>query len=398
MKKSFITIVAFIIMLSGCGKKEPQQEMKIKETKIEDINKETKQKEEITNTNKEEKQEKDDMLVESTKDYYGKEDLYYSIYNSFVKFDNNGEVAKTSKNLNTTLSPIKHSDSLFFEYNADTNKSRILKNDKGENISTVYEFEKGLDFEPFGAVYNKVFGVVRPYEIKDVKMKLLEGKQYIGVVDLKTQKLIDIDSTKGQKLLSYAVTDKVLQYTTNEGVTEKPDNEEKQKNIGISNPENEEDSFDDGINNPLFSIPLKNIKQEPKKIQDNTDGDLIVNRYINNEGITKYDIYETTFEKSVFSYDEKIEDKELLFHRKRSDKVDFINNSVIIYKYTSNNENDINFDLIINDLETSENILNETVKGVRIKNNTLYYIDKDNNIQQVELKYDPNAIEDSIEK
>ena len=334
------------------------------------------------------------MIVESAKDYYDKEDLYYSIYNSFVKFDDNGDVVKISKNLNTTLSPIKYSDSLFFEYNADTNKSRILKNDKGESISTIYEFEDGLDFEPFGAVYNKIFGVVRPYEIKDGTMSLLEDEQYIGVVDLKTQKLIDVDSTRGQKLLSYAVTNKVLQYTTNEGVTDNLNEEDK----NIVKSEDEGDSFDDGIDNPLFSIPLKNIKQEPEKIQDNTDGDLIVNRYINNEGVTKYDIYETTFEKSVFSYDEEIDDNELIFHRKKSDKVDFINNSIIIYKYTSNNEDDIKFDLIINDLITSDNILNETVKGVRIKNNTLYYIDKDNNIQQVELKYDQNQIKDYIEK
>lgn len=394
MKKSFITIISFIIILSGCGKKEPQQETKIKETKIEDSNKEIKQKEETTNTDKEEKHEKDDMIVESAKDYYDKEDLYYSIYNSFVKFDDNGDVVKISKNLNTTLSPIKYSDSLFFEYNADTNKSRILKNDKGESISTIYEFEDGLDFEPFGAIYNKVFGVVRPYEIKDGTMSLLEDEQYIGVVDLKTQKLIDVDSTRGQKLLSYAVTNKVLQYTTNEGVTDNLNEEDK----NIIKSEDEEDSFDDGIDNPLFSIPLKNIKQEPEKIQDNTDGDLIVNRYINNEGVTKYDIYETTFEKSVFSYDEEIDDNELIFHRKKSDKVDFINNSIIIYKYTSNNEDDIKFDLIINDLITSDNILNETVKGVRIKNNTLYYIDKDNNIQQVELKYDQDQIKDNIEK
>lgn len=394
MKKSFITIISFIIILSGCGKKEPQQEIKIKETKIEDSNKETKQKEETTNTDKEEKYEKDDMIVEAAKDYYDKEDLYYSIYNSFVKFDDNGDVVKISKNLNTTLSPIKYSDSLFFEYNADTNKSRILKNDKGESISTIYEFEDGLDFEPFGAIYNKVFGVVRPYEIKDGTMSLLEDEQYIGVVDLKTQKLIDVDSTRGQKLLSYAVTNKVLQYTTNESVTDNLNEEDK----NIVKSEDEEDSFDDGIDNPLFSIPLKNIKQEPEKIQDNTDGDLIVNRYINNEGVTKYDIYETTFEKSVFSYDEEIDDNELIFHRKKSDKVDFINNSIIIYKYTSNNEDDIKFDLIINDLITSDNILNETVKGVRIKNNTLYYIDKDNNIQQVELKYDQDQIKDNIEK
>lgn len=389
MRKSFITIVAFIIVLSGCSKKEPHQE-----TKIEDSNREIKQKEETTNTDKEEKHEKDDMIVESAKDYYDKEDLYYSIYNSFVKFDNNGDVVKISKNLNTTLSPIKYSDSLFFEYNADTNKSRILKNDKGESISTIYEFEDGLDFEPFGAVYNKVFGVVRPYEIKDGTMSLLEDEQYIGVVDLKTQKLIDVDSTRGQKLLSYAVTNKVLQYTTNEGVTDNLNEEDK----NIVKSEDEEDSFDDGIDNPLFSIPLKNIKQEPERIQDNTDGDLIVNRYINNEGVTKYDIYETTFEKSIFYYDEEIDDNELIFHRKKSDKVDFINNSIIIYKYTSNNEDDIKFDLIINDLITSDNILNETVKGVRIKNNTLYYIDKDNNIQQVELKYDQDQIKDNIEK
>lgn len=389
MKKSFITIISFIIILSGCGKKEPQQE-----TKIEDSNKEIKQKEETINTDKEEKHEKDDMIVESAKDYYDKEDLYYSIYNSFVKFDDNGDVVKISKNLNTTLSPIKYSDSLFFEYNADTNKSRILKNDKGESISTIYEFEDGLDFEPFGAIYNKVFGVVRPYEIKDGTMSLLEDEQYIGVVDLKTQKLIDVDSTRGQKLLSYAVTNKVLQYTTNEGVTDNLNEEDK----NIVKSEDEGDSFDDGIDNPLFSIPLKNIKQEPEKIQDNTDGDLIVNRYINNEGVTKYDIYETTFEKSVFSYDEEIDDNELIFHRKKSDKVDFINNSIIIYKYTSNNEDDIKFDLIINDLITSDNILNETVKGVRIKNNILYYIDKDNNIQQVELKYDQDQIKDYIEE
>ena len=394
MKKSFITIISFIIILSGCGKKEPQQETKIKETKIEDSNKEIKQKEETTNTDKEEKHEKDDMIVESAKDYYDKEDLYYSIYNSFVKFDDNGDVVKISKNLNTTLSPIKYSDSLFFEYNADTNKSRILKNDKGESISTIYEFEDGLDFEPFGAVYNKVFGVVRPYEIKDGTMSLLENEQYIGVVDLKAQKLINVDSTRGQKLLSYAVTNKVLQYTINEGVTDNLSEEDK----NIVKSEDEEDSFDDGIDNPLFSIPLKNIKQEPERIQDNTDGDLIVNRYINNEGVTKYDIYETTFEKSIFSYDEEINDNELLFHRKRSDKVDFINNSIIIYKYTSNNEDDIKFDLIINDLITSDNILNETVKGVRIKNNILYYIDKDNNIQQVELKYDQDQIKDYIEE
>lgn len=389
MKKSFITIISFIIILSGCGKKEPQQE-----TKIEDSNKEIKQKEETINTDKEEKHEKDDMIVESAKDYYDKEDLYYSIYNSFVKFDDNGDVVKISKNLNTTLSPIKYSDSLFFEYNADTNKSRILKNDKGESISTIYEFEDGLDFEPFGAIYNKVFGVVRPYEIKDGTMSLLEDEQYIGVVDLKAQKLINVDSTRGQKLLSYAVTNKVLQYTTNEGVTDNLNEEDK----NIVKSEDEGDSFDDGIDNPLFSIPLKNIKQEPEKIQDNTDGDLIVNRYINNEGVTKYDIYETTFEKSVFSYDEEIDDNELIFHRKKSDKVDFINNSIIIYKYTSNNEDDIKFDLIINDLITSDNILNETVKGVRIKNNILYYIDKDNNIQQVELKYDQDQIKDYIEK
>lgn len=389
MKKSFITIISFIIILSGCGKKEPQQE-----TKIEDSNKEIKQKEETTNTDKEEKHEKDDMIVESAKDYYDKEDLYYSIYNSFVKFDNNGDVVKISKNLNTTLSPIKYSDSLFFEYNADTNKSRILKNDKGESISTIYEFEDGLDFEPFGAIYNKVFGVVRPYEIKDGTMSLLEDEQYIGVVDLKAQKLINVDSTRGQKLLSYAVTNKVLQYTTNESVTDNLNEEDK----NIVKSEDEEDSFDDGIDNPLFSIPLKNIKQEPERIQDNTDGDLIVNRYINNEGVTKYDIYETTFEKSIFYYDEEIDDNELIFHRKKSDKVDFINNSIIIYKYTSNNEDDIKFDLIINDLITSDNILNETVKGVRIKNNTLYYIDKDNNIQQVELKYDQDQIKDNIEK
>lgn len=393
MKKSFITIISFIIILSGCGKKEPQQEVKTKETKIEDSNREIKQKEETTDTNKEGKQNEDDMIVESAKDYYDKEDLYYSIYNSFVKFDDNGDVVKISKNLNTTLSPIKYSDSLFFEYNADTNKSRILKNDKGESISTIYEFEDGLDFEPFGAIYNKVFGVVRPYEIKDGTMSLLEDEQYIGVVDLKTQKLIDVDSTRGQKLLSYAVTNKVLQYTTNEGVTDNLNEEDK----NIVKSENEEDSFDDGIDNPLFSIPLKNIKQEPERIQDNTDGDLIVNRYINNEGVTKYDIYETTFEKSVFSYDEKIDD-ELLFHRKRSDKVDFINNNIIIYKYTSNNEDDIKFDLTINDLITSDNILNETVKGVRIKNNILYYIDKDNNIQQVELKYNQDQIKDYIEE
>lgn len=389
MKKSFITIISFIIILSGCGKKEPQQE-----TKIEDSNKEIKQKEETINTDKEEKHEKDDMIVESAKDYYDKEDLYYSIYNSFVKFDDNGDVVKISKNLNTTLSPIKYSDSLFFEYNADTNKSRILKNDKGESISTIYEFEDGLDFEPFGAVYNKIFGVVRPYEIKDGTMSLLEDEQYIGVVDLKAQKLINVDSTRGQKLLSYAVTNKVLQYTTNEGVTDNLNEEDK----NIVKSEGEEDSFDDGIDNPLFSIPLKNIKQEPERIQDNTDGDLIVNRYINNEGVTKYDIYETTFEKSIFSYDEEIDDNELLFHRKRSDKIDFINNSIIIYKYTSNNEDDIKFDLIINDLITSDNILNETVKGVRIKNNILYYIDKDNNIQQVELKYDQDQIKDYIEE
>ena len=68
MKKSFITIISFIIILSGCGKKEPQQEIKIKETKIEDSNKEIKQKEETINTDKEEKHEKDDMIVESAKD------------------------------------------------------------------------------------------------------------------------------------------------------------------------------------------------------------------------------------------------------------------------------------------------------------------------------------------
>jgi lipoprotein len=328
MKKRIIPLLTLLISLTSCVDIQQQ-------------------------TNKLSNREETVIVSKNKKEYNqeknkGKEDSYhfFNIYDFFIHKDKEDNIIKdTEENKSIKIKPVKYTEDLFVENDSNIPLIGIFRISSTGDKELLYSFDNIHDFNPIGKIDDFIYGEI----INNDKMN------YLVKINPDTGQLYIIETTYNQNFDSYIVTDKALEYkTVNEDVNE----------------------------NPFYthySIPLEHLDWKANVVEVNANDDkLVSNLKVDDNQNKEYEIY--TINKNYIN----LPSQTIQYNLADNSRISFINNSMIIYTDTSIVD-EVSFYITIINLNSFDTLINEEVKGVRVVNNILYYVDTNNEIKSQKL-------------
>lgn len=328
MKKRIIPLLTLLISLTSCVDIQ-QQTNKLSN------------REETIMVSKDQKNNNPEEDIKKEDNYH-----FFNIYNFFIHKDKEENIIKDKKeNENIKIKPIKYTEDLFVENDSNIPLIGIFRISSTGDKELLYSFDNIHDFNPIGKINDFIYGEV----INNDKMN------YMVKINPDTGQLYIIETTYNQNFDSYVVTDKALEYKTV--------NEDVNKNPFYTH----------------YSIPLEHLDWKANVVEVNANDDkLVSNLKVDDNQNKKYEIY--TINKNYIN----LPWQTIEYNLADNSRVSFINNSMIIYTNTSIVD-EVNFYITIINLNSFDTLINEEVKGVRVINNILYYINNNNEVKSQKL-------------
>lgn len=346
-------------------KPSQEEQEETKENKEEEAEKEN-EKEDSKEDSKEES-EKDKKEEEKTdkKSPIGENDLMFLPYSTMVRLgkdgrltDENGDEAPAESAYQYAY--VKYTNNIFVK-NEPLGKYWIVRMN-GSDMTTLFEFPANEGFTPLGMIGDRIYGYhtyTRSNEDKNIQ-EIDYDKSAIGFVDLATGKVSDFEATRNKTIGGSALIDGILQYS-----------------IPGDNYQTDAYNFD------LMQLDLsKGTDQEPELIEKDFNLQYLFGQKRFIDGKADWQIRRADNEHIY------VGDKTFPFLWAEQGFQEFIGNN--IFYFTTGDASADQFDpflrhLKIVDTNTGETILEEDIRGMKLIEGKLYYLDKDAKVKDIGL-------------
>lgn len=294
-------------------------------------------------------------------------DLFFLPYSTIVTINQDGKVVDDDQSPDPTnptyhYEYVKYSNNIFVRsHNEDFSYSIVRMNDK--DVTVLYDIPEGQEFRPLGLIGDKVYGY-HSYFIYDEEKGHNVGqpeKNAIGVIDLASGESYDYEATVGVETGDASVIEGELQY----------------KAPGDNYPENV-------YNYDLYKLDLaKGADQEPELLEKDIDLTYLFGQKRFIDGKADWNIVRADNE-HIYA-----DDKEFPFLWAEQGFQDFIGNN--IFYFTSASEDGGEYvpfttHLEVVNISSGETVLDEVIRGMKLENGKLFYINTDNEIKSMEIE------------
>jgi hypothetical protein len=290
-------------------------------------------------------------------------DLFYLPGISLVKLNDDGKVTDEDGNVKPSQAIsfdkyVKYSNNIIVEENPSTYTNYIYRV-VGDKKTLLYEFKKGEDFKPLGLIGDKIYGIYNKSGFDEETATYNIDKEDSGIylVDLSKGELKGFTNTKGQDIDKAAVIDGELRYT-------------------VIDTTGEEEST-----STLYSLDTgKDYDQEPEALdKDFAISDLYAAKYFE-DGKAVYKFFVSDGDNIM------VNDKSFTHYDISEADQDFVGKNLFTLSYKNGEEyNPFLYHLKIENFMTSDVVLDEDIKGIKLLDGKLYYISADDKIKSVDL-------------
>ena len=257
---------------------------------------------------------------------------------------------------------VKYTNNIFVKEDLDDLTNSIVRmNDK--SIETIYDFGKYEKFTPLGLVDGKIYGF-HSYFYDDQttgQLQMDTEKSAIGAFDTNTGKMHDFVATRNVMSGDAVVAGNELQYT-------KPGENHQQ----------------DAYNYDLYKLDLsKGYDQEAELVEKDFNLQYLFGQKSFKDGKASWHIRRADNEHIY------VDNKEFPFLWAEHGFQEFVGDNIFYFDPSVNYENYENdpylTHLKIMNTNTGETIFDENVRGIKLKDGKLYYINEDKEIKSIDL-------------
>ena len=329
--------------------------------KSDDDDKEDKDKED----NKEKKSKEEKNEKESSK--VSKNDYFYLPGSALVRVNEDGEMVDDQGNTkpeerNKFYDYVKYTNNILVESNISSPQAKIIKV-TGKEKTTLFEFPKGEDFRPIGMIEDKIYGfhTYTNYNEEQGIDEIDSDKSAIGVVDLAKSKVFDYQATVGISTGTVALIQGEIQFTSSANKDSK-------------------DIYD----YDLYKLDLnKSYDQKAELIEKDFGLQYLFGQKNFENGKANWNIRRADNE-NIY-----VDGKKFPFLWAEMGAQEFIGNN-IFYFTGVDSKADGPLDpflshLKIIDIDSQKEIFNQDIRGLKLFDGKLYYLNKDKEVESLDL-------------
>ncbi|WP_099320260.1 hypothetical protein [Anaerococcus sp. Marseille-P3625] len=333
--------------------------------KSDDDDKEDKYKKVKDEDNKDKKSKEEKNEKESSK--VSKNDYFYLPASALVRLNEDGEMVDVEGNTkpeerNKFYDYVKYTNNILVESNISSPKAKIIKV-TGKEKTTLFEFPKGEDFRPLGMIGDKIYGfhTYTSYNEEQGIDEMDSDKSAIGVVDLAKGKVFDYQATVGIATGTIALIQGEIQYTSN----------------------TDKDS-EDIYNYDLYKLDLnKGYDQKAELIEKDFGLQYLFGQKNFENGKASWHIRRADND-NIY-----VDGKKFPFLWAEMGSQEFIGNN-IFYFTGVDAKGDGPLDhflshLKIIDIDSQKEIFNQDIRGLKLFDGKLYYLNKDKEVKSLDL-------------
>ena len=393
--KKFVPIMALSLALVGCNNTDapanevnPQEKVETNEdndsTQVIDVkkaednkenseeaenidSKEVEQTEDSENDQKEEDEEKTEEETEDKEvsdEEVTKDDLFFNPLGPFSSVDENGVLVDENGNEITIDNTdhydyVKYTNNVFVKSKSDIYDQVLIVRMNDKSVETLFEFPGVDDFRPLGMIGDRIYG----YHQKQSKAEingtptLDTEKSAIGYVDLATGEVHDFKATVDELTGGAVVIDGELQFT-------KPGDNSEQ----------------DAYNYDLYKLDLsKGDDQEAELVEKDFNLQYLFGQKRFENGNPVWKIYRADNDNLYAN------DQEFPFLWAEQGMQEIIGNNIFYYE-SSESEDRLSRPIKVINMTSGETVLDTQIRGLKISNNKLYYINTDNELESVDIE------------
>lgn len=343
-------------------KKSDDDDKEDKDKKVKDEDKKDKKYKEDSKDkkSKEEKNEEESSKV-------SKNDYFYLPASALVRVNEDGEMVDDQGNTkpeerNKFYEYVKYTNNILVESNISSPQAKIIKV-TGKEKTTLFEFPKGEDFRPLGMIGDKIYGF-HTYTKYNDELGIDEmdsDKSAIGAVDLAKGKVFDYQATIGISTGTVALIQGEIQFTSSAGKDSK-------------------DIYD----YDLYKLDLnKDYDQKAELIEKDFGLQYLFGQKNFENGKAKWNIRRADNE-NIY-----VDGKKFPFLWAEMGAQEFIGNN-IFYFTGVDSKADGPLDpflshLKIIDIDSQKEIFNQDIRGLKLFDGKLYYLNKDKEVESLDL-------------
>lgn len=334
------------------GKEDKDKKVKDEDKKDKEDSKDKK--------SKEEKNEEESSKV-------SKNDYFYLPASALVRVNEDGEMVDDQGNTkpeerNKFYEYVKYTNNILVESNISSPQAKIIKV-TGKEKTTLFEFPKGEDFRPLGMIGDKIYGL-HTYTNYNDELGIDEmdyDKSAIGLVDLAKGKVFDYQATVGISTGTVALIQGEIQFTSSAG-------------------KDSEDIYD----YDLYKLDLnKGYDQNAELIEKDFGLQYLFGQKNFENGKANWNIRRADNE-NIY-----VDGKKFPFLWAEMGSQEFIGNN-IFYFTGVDAKGDGPLDpflshLKIIDIYSQKEIFNQDIRGLKLFDGKLYYLNKDKEVKSLEL-------------
>lgn len=344
-------------------------EIDVKKSEDDDEEDDAKKEKKVKEEDKKDKKDKEDKEEKNEKksSKVSKNDYFYLPASALVRVNENGEMVDVEGNTkpeerNKFYDYVKYTNNILVESNISSPKAKIIKV-TGKEKTTLFEFPKGEDFRPLGMIGDKIYGfhTYTSYNEEQGIDEMDSDKSAIGVVDLAKGKVFDYQATVGISTGTVALIQGEIQYTSN----------------------NDKDS-EDIYNYDLYKLDLnKGYDQKAELIEKNFGLQYLFGQKNFENGKASWHIRRADND-NIY-----VDGKKFPFLWAEMGSQEFIGNN-IFYFTGVDAKGDGPIDpflshLKIIDIDSQKEIFNQDIRGLKLFDGKLYYLNKDKEVKSLDL-------------
>lgn len=340
-------------------KKSDDDDKDGKDNKVKDEDKKDKE------DNKDNKSKEEKNKEESSK--VSKNDYFYLPAPALVRVNEDGEMVDDQGNTkpeerNKFYDYVKYTNNILVESNISSPQAKIIKV-TGKEKTTLFEFPKGEDFRPIGMIDDKIYGF-HTYTNYNEELGIDEmdsDKSAIGLVDLAKGKVFDYQATIGITTGTVALIQGEIQFTSNVNKDSK-------------------DIYD----YDLYKLDLnKDYDQKAELIEKDFGLQYLFGQKNFENGKANWNIRRADNE-NIY-----VDGKIFPFLWAEMGSQEFIGNN-IFYFTGVDSKADGPLDpflshLKIIDIDSQKEIFNQDIRGLKLFDGKLYYLNKDKEVKSLDL-------------
>lgn len=389
--KKFVPIMALSLALVGCNNTDapanevsPQEKVETNEdndsTQVIDVkkaednkenseeaentdSKEVEQTEDSENDQKEEDEEKTEDKEVSDEEVT-KDDLFFNPLGPFSSVDENGVLVDENGNEITIDNTdhydyVKYTNNVFVKSKSDIYDQVLIVRMNDKSVETLFEFPGVDDFRPLGMIGDRIYGFHDQQSKAEINgtPTLDTEKSAIAYVDLATGEVHDFEATVDVMTGGAVVVDGELQFT-------KPGDN------------NEQDAY----NYDLYKLDLsKGTDQEAELVEKDFDLQYLFGQKRFENGNPVWKIYRADND-NIYANDQKFP-----FLWAEQGMQEIIGNNIFYYE-SSESEDRLSRPIKVINMTSGETVLDTQIRGLKISNNKLYYINTDNELESVDIE------------